>query len=209
MPPAQGQALAQQIDQHDRPLALALAVGTQQTTQGRTTAELILRGAQWAKDRGLKGASSDPAKMDSGGELLRRQVADEIGQSVGGQLREDAIDTARMIWMGKQSEGDGISIKGALRLALAGPIIEYNGRRLPVPEGMDSDTLRQKLGTLAPGKINAQQVLAGGRAMTVPEFLAVLPNAQLEPAGQGRYVVRTGGALVLNEQRRPVVVDVR
>jgi hypothetical protein len=207
MPAEQGQALARQIDAQDRPLALAMAAGASQTTQGRFVSELILRGQQAMRDKAIK--------VEGGAEFgLKAQVAKEIGDSVPGQARTDLIDAATLIYVGKQAEGDTISMQGAVRLALGGDLIEHNGRRVPVPAGMDGPALQQRLMKMPERAISQQApdgfvYIPGGRPMGVPEFLAALPGAQLEPAGLGRYVVRSGGGLVLNNQRRPIVVDVR
>lgn len=207
LPPAQAQALAAQIDAKDRPLALALASGAAQTTQGRLTSELILRGAQAIADKSIK--------EEKGAEFgTRAMVAKEVGDMLAGKAREDVIDAARFIYLGKQAQGESVDAAQAVRLAIGGAVVEHNGRRVPVPAGVDEDTLRQRLERMPMEKIAAQSpdgfvYLPGGRPMGVPEFLAALPGAQLEPAGFGRYVVRSGGSLVLNSERRPIVVDVR
>lgn len=203
MPPRQAQALAKQIDAQDKPLALALAVGAQRTTQGRTTAELILRGAQVAKDKGVK--------EEVGAEFgLRAQLAKAVGDAVPAAARDDVLAASRFIYLAKQSEGDGISYEGAVRLAIGGDIVEHAGRRLPVPAGVN---LPDRLQRYPRSAIEAQApdatVYTGqGRPMGVPEFLSALPSAQLEPVGMGRYAVRSGGSLVTNASRQPIIIEV-
>lgn len=203
MPARQAQALAKQMDAQDKPLALALAVGAQRTTQGRTTAELILRGAQVLKDRGVK--------EEQGAEFgLRAQLAKAVGEAVPAAARDDVLASARFIYLAKQGEGEGISYEGAVRLAIGGDIVEHNGRRLQVPAGVNlSERLqrypRAAIEAQAPG---ATVYLERGRPMGVPEFLSALPSAQLEPSGQGRYMVRSGGSLVLNADRQPIIIEV-
>ena len=204
VPPQQAQALARQIDQRDKALALALAVGTDRTTQGRTTAELILRGAQAVKDKGIK----EDAAVQIGD---RAMLTKEVGDAVPEAARADVIDAARYIYLGKKAAGEDVSYKGAVRLAIGGDLVEHNGRRLPVPLGID---LPRRLESLPESAIAAQApdgmvYLPDGRPMRVAEFMGVLPGAQLEPVGMGRYLVRSGGGLVLNKDRAPVVVDVR
>lgn len=203
VPPQQAQALARQIDQRDKALALALAVGTDRTTQGRTTAELILRGAQAVKDRGIK----EETAAETG---LRARLARELGDAVPEAARADVIDAARFIYLGKMAAGESVDPANALRLATGGTFIEHNGRRLPVPAGVD---LPQRLESLPESAIASQApdgmvYLPDGRPMRVPEFLGLLPGAQLEPVGLGKYLVRSGGALVVNSQRSPIVLDV-
>jgi len=207
MPPQQAAALAQQIDGQDRALALAMGISNLRTTRDRLTAELVLRGAQVLRDRGVK----EDRSAEFG---LQASLAKEVGDSMSGKPREDVIEAARLIYLAKQAEGETMSVGGAVRLALGGPIVEHNGRRIPVPAGVDADTLRSKLRALPASSIAAQapggQVLVpGGSVLAVDEFLRLLPDAQLEVAGHGRYMVRSGGGLVLNTQRAPIVVEVR
>jgi hypothetical protein len=115
-----------------------------------------------------------------------------------------------LVYIGQQSAGLSPSPQGAVALALGGPLTEHAGKRIPVPQGIN---LADKLQRYPVQDIAAQApdgfvYLPGGRPMGVPEFLGALPSAQLEPAGYGRYVVRSGGSLVLNQRREPVVIDV-
>lgn len=207
MPGKQAQALARQIDPQDRALSLAMAAGASQTTEGRFTAELILRGQAALRDKTVK--------LDTSAEIgLRAQLAAELGDAIEGQARADVLDTAQFIHAGKQAAQERVSVGGALRLAIGGDLIEHAGRKVPVPAGMDEQSLREKLMRMPERAISQQApdgfvYIPGGRPMGVPEFLAALPSAQLEPVGLGRYAVRSGGGLVLNSQRRPIVVDVR
>jgi hypothetical protein len=47
-------ALADQLDKHDKPLALALKMGLDRTTAGRAASALVLRGAQALADKTVK-----------------------------------------------------------------------------------------------------------------------------------------------------------
>lgn len=206
LPPNQAAALAKQIDSQDRALALAMAAGTVRTTDGKTVSELILRGQQAARDKSVK--------EERGAEFgVRAMLAKEVGDSIPGQAREDVIDAARFIYLGKQAAGERVSERGAVELALGGPIIEHNGRRIPVPAGIDQQTMAERLTQMPRAAIEAQTAdatvyLPGRRPMGVPEFLAALPAAQLEPAGFGKYTVRAGGSLVTNHVGQPIIVEV-
>lgn len=204
VPADQMVATARLIDAQDKPLALAMAAGASRTTEDRTVAELILRGAQAVKDKAVKEESG-------AGYGLRASLAAEVGDAMPEAVRGDVLEAARLIYLGKMAAGESVSYGGALALAAGGPIVEHNGRRLPVPAGLDEDSLREKLRTLPPGKLDAPggQVLTGGQAMPLAQFMATLPDAQLEPVARGRYAVRAGGSLVMNAERRPVVVDLR
>jgi hypothetical protein len=203
LPAGQMQALAGQIDAKDRPLALQMAAGAAKTSEGRTVAELIGRGRQAIKDKAIK--------EETGAEFgVRSQIAKTVGESIGGRWREDIVDAARLIYLGKQAEGTGLSIDGAVRLALGGEIVEHNGRRLPVPQGVN---LPEALRRIPERAVSAQApdgyVYASGRPIGVPEFLANLPSAQLEPMPGGKYAVISGGSRVTGANRQPIVLEPR
>ena len=203
MTPQQAQALARQMDGKNRALALEFAAGSSKTASGKYVAEWIARGNQALKDKTVK----EDTTTTTG---LRKSIAEHIGDSLRGPIREDVIDAARLVYIGQQSAGLSPSPQGAVALALGGPLTEHAGKRIPVPQGIN---LADKLQRYPVQDIAAQApdgfvYLPGGRPMGVPEFLGALPSAQLEPAGYGRYVVRSGGSLVLNQRREPVVIDV-
>ena len=201
--PAGAQAMAAQLDKHDKPLALALAAGAQRTTQGRTVAELILRGAQAIKDKGVK--------EDTASEFgLKAQLAKEVGDAIPGSARENVLAAARLIYLGKQAEGDTVGPDGAIRLAIGGTLVEHNGKRLPVPAGVDlGQALRSYPKNAIAGQTKDGMVyLDRGNGMSVDVFVSGLPGMALEPVGFGRYVVRAGGSLATNADHRPIVVEV-
>ena len=203
LPPGMAHAMAAQIAPKDRALALQFAAGASQTTQGRYTAELIGRGAQAVKDKEVK----EEMGAETG---LRSTIAKEVGDAVSGQAREDVIEAARLIYLGKHAMGESIDAANATRIAVGGQIIEHNGRRIPVPNGVD---MRESLMRYSRASIERQApdgwvYLAGRRPMGVPEFLGALPEAQLEAVGFGRYMVRSGGSMVLDSKSRPIVIDV-
>ncbi len=208
VPADQLQALARQIDAKDKPLALAMAAGASATAAGRTVAELILRGAQAVKDKSIK--------EDMGAEFgVRASIASRVGNAVPEAMRSDVIEAARYIYLGKSAADEKVTFDGAIRLAIGGDIVEHNGQNIPVPTGVD---IAAKLQTYPEAEIAQQTAdgwvyVTGGRPMGVPEFLAALPTAQLEPVGHGRYRVRSGGGsgggVVTNDKRQPIVVTVK
>lgn len=208
VPSEQMAALAAQLDPHDKPLALALGAGSDRTTQGRTVAEIIRRGAQFMKDKSIK--------IDQGAEFgIKAQIAKAVGDSVPQAMRQNVIDAATLIYAGKQGEGDTPAIEDAVRLAVGGNIIERKAgdqvQRVPVPAGVD---LTARLAAYPVSSIATQAAdgfvylpgPTGTAVMPAKDFAAALPGAMLEPIGRGRYAVRIGGSLVLNKERRPVVV---
>jgi hypothetical protein len=208
MQPGQAQQLARQIEAKDRALALSFAAGASMTTQGRTVAELIAQGAQKMRD------AKEPA-AGSRGDLIRQQLREEIteyvGDAVSGRARQDIIDAAIYINAGLDAVGSNNGAERAVRLAVGGDIVERHGRKLPVPAGVDLD---EALSRVSPDQVLRQApdgvvYLPGGQAISALDLVARLPDAQLEPAGLGRYAVRSSGGLVVNAQRRPVLIEVR
>lgn len=204
MTPMQAQAFAAQINQKDRGLALALAAGTSMTSEGRTVAALVRRGQETVRDKGIK--------EDAGAEFgLRAQISKHLGDALGGQAKDDVIDAARLIYLGKAGAGEDTDVPNAVRLALGGTLAEHNGRTIPVAAGVDDlakrlreyplyDLSRQTKGGAA---------LINGRPVPVEALWRALPGMQLEPVSVGRYTVRTGGHAVLTPERTPIVIEVR
>lgn len=203
-------ALAQQIGGEDkgarRVLALEMQLGADKTVSGRYRSELVARGAQVIKDKGIK--------EDTAAEFgLRAQIAKEIGDSLPPKWREDAIEAARLMYLGQQSEGGSPSVRGAVRLAAGGEIVEHNGRRIPIPAGMDEGQFRDRLKAYPADAIAKQAggavMLPGGKPMPMDQFLAGLPEAVLEPVAPGRFGVRAGGGIVMGATGRPIIIEVR
>ena len=201
--PQQAQALAAQIDKKDRALSLEIAVGSTMTTQGRTVGELIRLGAQTARDKGIK----EDKAAETG---LRASIAKEVGPMLNGQAREDVIDAARYIMLAKQAAGERVSYQGAIELALGGPIIEHNGKRIPAPPQFTEERFQASLASIRPQDIPARVIFTpSGATLTPAEVIARLPAAELEPAGTGRYYVRAPGGYLMGENRRPLPIEVR
>lgn len=203
-------ALAQQVGGEDkgarRSLALEMQFGADKTVSGRYRSELVARGAQVIKDKGIK--------EDTAAEFgLRAQIAKEVGDALPPRWREDAIEAARLMYLGQQADGGSPSVRGAVRLAAGGEIIEHNGRRIPIPAGMDEGQFRDRLKTYPVESIAKQAgaavTLPGGKSMPVADFLAGLPDAVLEPVAPGRFGVRAGGGIVMGATGHPIIVEVR
>ena len=206
LPADQVNAIARQLDAKDKPLALALAAGATKTSEGRAVAELIRRGVQAVKDK-------NPVTKGNDAQMTRDNIAKALGEALPGQMREDTIESAMLIHHGKAAAGERVTPQGAVALALGGPLIEHNGKMIPVPAGVDQYTLGDALRTYPVSELERQAVdgfigFAGGRPMSVAEFADALTSAQLEPVGRGRYVVRVGGSLALGANNRRVVVEV-
>ena len=195
MTPQQAQAFASQIDPKNRALALELSAGASRTDSGKYVAQWIGRGQQFLKDKPQDGEKAS---------AVRNDIAKYVGESLSGKTREDTIDAAYYAYMGQKDAGLRPSSDGVVSLVLGGPLVEHNGRSIPVPQDIDLPNALRTGAYLAP----SGQVFVNGRQITEAEFRAMLPDAQLEPAGFGRYTVRAGSGLVLDANRKPVRISV-
>lgn len=225
--PQASAGLARQMDAKDKALALALGMAGAQTTQGRYTSELVLRGAQAQKDgtstKNEKAAAVKPAQWS-------RALATELeGVFPVQTLTDNTRDAALLIAHGIAAEQGGElserDLKRAVGLAVGGNIVEYNGRRIPLPAGVDEDALRKRLGSVTveeiarqafvpradgqPQDLSKLTVRAGGVAVPVAEFVRSLPGQELVYAGPGRYSVLVQGRPVVNAEGRRIVVGVQ
>lgn len=195
MTPQQAQAFASQIDPKNRVLALELSAGTSRTDSGKYVAQWIGRGQQFLKDRPQDGEKAS---------AVRNDIAKYVGESLSGKTREDTIDAAYYAYMGQKDAGLRPSSDGVVSLVLGGPLVEHNGRSIPVPKDIDLPKALRTGAYLAP----SGPVFVNGRQISEAEFRSMLPDAQLEPAGFGRYTVRAGDGLVLDANRKPVRISV-
>jgi hypothetical protein len=200
VPPKQMAAIAKQIDGKDRALALSMALGSAGTTSGRFTSELVLKGAQAIKDKGVKLDSSAVTGV-------RARAAEYLGDALQGKAREDVLDTAGLIFAGMEAEGSG-DINRAVRMAVGGDVIERNGRKLPIPAGVDPDKFEAAVQSSARKAVGTGKVYLGGKPMEAAAFVQALPGAELEPVGAGRYIVRSGAGLVTTDGKKPLILGV-
>jgi hypothetical protein len=215
MDPQSAAGLAKQLDAHDKALGYAFAFGGMQTTAGRYTSELVLRGAQAKKD----GTSTKGEKQP---EVKAAQWSADIAAQLDGvfpaqTLTDNTREAALLIAHGLAAEAGGQlrkrDLERAVGFAVGGSIVEHNGRRTVVPAGLDADDFEKRLRSVTADALAAQtpggEVVAGGTRLPVAEFVKSLPGQQLMWAGQGRYAVIVGGRPVLNAQGRPVLVGVQ
>jgi len=204
--PQAAAGLAAQIDKKDKALALALQFGTAATTEGRTTAEIILRGQQALKDKTVK--PETPA-VDG----WKGQIAKEVDGAYRNQKQADDVkEAAFLILAGLQSEGTG-DVKQAVRLAVGGRIVERNGSKIPLPAGVTEDDFDAKLRSLTPAnfanQVKGSEVRVGGQPVPLDAFVQSLPDAQLINAGRGRYNVMHGGRVVTNAEGMPITITAK
>jgi hypothetical protein len=204
-------AISQQMDSKDKPLALAFATAGDKTSAGRYTSELILKGATAIKD----GAVMKDDKKVTG---WRATISAELdGAFPDERATSAAKDAAYYIAAGIAQENggsvSGADLQRAVRLAVGGSIIERNGKKLPIPAGMDDGDFEDRLRNVPASAIAKQapdgKVRVGGVDMPAEAFAASIPGQELIYAGSGRYAVVVRGRPVTNSQGRPIFVEVR
>lgn len=204
-------AISAQMDAKDRPLGLAFAMAGAKTNWGRYTSELVLKGATAIKD----GVVMKDDKKVTG---WKATIASEIdGAFPNEQLSSATKDAAYYIAAGlAQENGGSISssdIKKAVTLAVGGEIIERNGKRLPIPAGMDDGTFEKRLKSVSLDQVAPQitdgKVLAGGVPISAADFVKSLPGQELMYAGNGRYAVIVRGRPVVNAAGKPIIIGVQ
>lgn len=198
-------ALGKQLHDKDGTLGLAMMYASAQTTEGRKTAELVLRGEQALKD---STALVDKAK-DTG---WQGTIAKAIRGAYSNREAEDqVIDAAFKITAAQYAAGQGVDTDRAIRLATGG-IIERNGQKVPLPYGMSESDFNKRLAAITPDALSAQapggQVFVGRTPMSLADFVATLPKATLVHAGQGAYNVRAGTSLVTNDKGQRITLRV-
>lgn len=213
--PQAAQGLAVQMDKKDKGMALAFAFSGSQTTEGRFTSELLLKGQQAKLDgtstKGEKQPDLKPAQWSA-------HIAAELDgvfpvQTLTDQTREAAVLIAHGI---ASEQGGRLSTKDldrAVRLAVGGSVVEHNGRKVLLPAGVDEDMLAKRLRSISAEELAKQapegQVRAGGVPMPVADFVETLPGQQLMYAAPGKYVVIVSGRPVLNAKGQPIIVGVQ
>jgi hypothetical protein len=199
--PEQAAALGRQMAPKDKALGIALGMAGSKTTEGRYTAEIVLRGSQAIKDKAVK---EDNIALTG----IRARVAAEIGNAYQNEeQRQTMIDAAVMAEYGLQSEGSG-SLSRAVKLVTGG-IVERGGAKVPLPYGMTADQFDQRLRKLSPVDLKTATVVVDGQKLSAYDFLAKVPDAALIHAGQGRYAVQAGTGIAQREDGRPLIIEVK
>lgn len=198
-------ALAKQLHDKDGSIGLAMLYASAKTTQGRYTAELVLRGDQALRDRSVM---VDDAKVTG----WKASIAKEIRGAYSNREAEDqVIDAAFKIAAGKFAENGSADVDAAVRLATGG-LIERNGQKVPLPYGLTETDFNKRLANIKAPDLADQapdgNVYAGRTAVPMADFLAKLPEATLVHAGQGLYNVRAGTSLITNAQGKRITLKV-
>ena len=207
MGPKASAGLASQLNEKDKATYLALQFGAKKTTEGRYTSELIWRGQQALKEKVIKPDTSE----DSG---WRAAIADAVGDAfMNENQRADIAEAAYLITAGWKAEGKfSPNPKKAVDLAVGGKVVDFNGKKVPLPPGMDDGDLTDRLKNITGKDIAAQApggiVRVGGQDVPVEDLAKALPDSQLMYAAEGAYYVLSGARVVTNAQNKPIVIKV-
>jgi hypothetical protein len=192
------EALANQLDKQDKPLALAMKLGTDGTTAGRPVAELLLRGAQALKDKTVK---RDDTVLTGWRSEISALVRGTLGDA---KAEDDAIDAAYYIRAAMDADGSKApgyhfeaSAHEAVRFAVGVPM-ERNGVKTVLPREMDEDGFDARLKAFTPDVLRSMAPVFYVRGQPIaPEKLAgTLDRLGMRRDGQGGFVPSSGGAFV-------------
>ena len=198
-------ALGKQLHDKDGALGLAMLYANAGTTEGRRTAELVLRGDQAIKD---KSVMVDRAQETGWAGAIAKQIR---GAYSNRQAEDATIEAAFKIAAANYAKDGSPDIERAVRLATGG-ITERNGVKVPLPYGMSEKDFNTKLQAITPDDLAAQapggMVQFGGVPMRLDGFVQALPKTTLVHAGQGLYNVRAGTGLVTNSAGQRITLKV-
>ena len=211
MTPGQRAAFAKQIEPKDQALALALAYTDRQTNMGRYTSELILKGQQARMDgSSTKNVNQPDAKVGQWSAEFAAELADVYpNQQITDQVREAAMLISHAISAEKGGRLTADDRQLALALAVNGSIVEYKGRRIPMPQGWGEDEMAKRISLVTPAEIAAQApggVRAGGVPMSAEDFVKALPGLPLIPVRPREYSPLVGGRPVVNGAGKPIII---
>jgi hypothetical protein len=205
-------ALADQLDKGNKPLALAMKLGLDRTTAGRTVAGLALKGAQALADKAVK---KDDAALTGWRSEISGMVRGTLGDD---RAEQDVIDAAYYVRAAMDIEGIaapgfsrglGASAEEAVRLVIGTPL-DRGGVKTLTPRGMDEAMFDEKArAALAP--LAGQKVYIRGKEMTAEELATRLNGYGMRRDGQGRYTPVLNGAYITTDKdgQQPLRLEVR
>lgn len=212
--PQVASALAEQLAKKDRALGLAFGMAGMATTEGRFTSELVLKGAQAKKDGTSTKGEKEPDVKAARWKATAAAQLDGAFPTPG--LTDAYRDAAEFIMHGIAAEQGGRlsarDMERSVELAIGGKLVDHNGRKVPLPAGVDTDMLDKRLRTVTRDELLKQAptgtVRAGGQEVYLEDFTKSLPGQELIYAGPGRYSVIVGGRPVTNAEGRRIVIGV-
>lgn len=211
--------LAAQLSTNGQPLGVLIRLGADETNASRPTLEIALKGAQAIKEKTIKGW--DTTEGD-----VRADIATVMGDGRGfgsDAARRGAAETAYYIAAGLASENrystsplgfkSTKSAQKAVDLAVGGSVIERNGRKIPIPSGMDESDFDARLKSLTPENFKSQvpdgRVMLGGQEVPLDVFVSAVPDADLVAVSKGVYNVVSGNRVATNSKGERIIIKAR
>ncbi|MCO7642526.1 hypothetical protein NJI34_37785 [Pseudomonas sp. S 311-6] len=200
-------ALASQIDSKDRTLALAVAYGDQRKQNGGLVSESLIRGQQ---------AIDDKRVLASEVSEFRSQVARSVRGAYASVEMEDAVIDSAVLYLADQRANRQTARPARAIEDLTGGIVEFNGGKIPLPQGMNESAFKKALRTVTPDSLAEQapdgKVYVGHQnavPMDLQRLVDQLPDAVLRHAGQGQYTISAGATgVVRNAAGQPIILRI-
>ena len=205
-------ALADQLDKGNKPLALAMKLGIDRTTAGRTVAGLALRGAQALADKTVK---KDDAALTGWRSEISSMVRGTLGDD---RAEQDVIEAAYYVRAAMDIEGIaapgfsrglGGSAEEAIRLVIGTPV-DRGGVKTLTPRGMDERMFDDR-SRAALQPLSGQKLYIRGKEMTADELAIRINGYGMRRDGQGRYTPVLNGAYITTDKdgQQPLRLEVR
>lgn len=198
--------LAGQLAPKDASLATAtlLASRALQTSKGRSTAELYLKGRD--------ALATKTAKIDDKAEIgIRATIAKELEDVYRTpEGRDLAIDASLGIYAALKSEGRD-DVKQAIELATGG-VMTHNGSKIARPSSYTESMFKDALRRVTVDQIRTtggDTFKVGGSTITAEQLHKQLPGAQLKTIGNGTYAIQAGAGYVRKPDGQPFLLQVR
>jgi hypothetical protein len=189
-------ALADQFDKGDKPLSLAMKLGADRTTAGRTLAQLVLQGAQGLADKTVK---RDDAVLTGWKAEISGMVRGTLGND---QAENDVIEAAYYIRAQMDIEGGTApgfdsdpSNERAVRMVIGQPM-DRGGVKTLLPRGMTQDDFDTKLRAPVVTSQIPDVVYVRGAPVPRDAFSYRLPSLGMRRDGQGSYIPVSNNAMV-------------
>jgi len=189
--------VAEEMDKTNRPLALALRLGTDRTTAGRAVTEFALRGAQGLADNTIK---RDDTVLTGWKSEIAKMVRGTMGDT---NAENDIIESAYLVRAGLDAEGAEVpgfgradqSNENAVKMVIGQPL-ERAGVKTILPRGFTESMFNDKLKTLTPTVLTNLAPVFYSRGVAIkPEQLAGrLQEFGMRRDGTGRYIPVSNGA---------------
>lgn len=205
LPRARLEALADQLDVKDKAQALALKLGSDRTTAGRSVADLVLQGAQSLKDKTIK---KDDAALSG----WRSEIAGLVRGTLSSEkVENDVIDSAYYVRAALDNAANaapGYEFKQkneerAVALVLGQPM-ERNGVKTLLPRAMDESAFDKALSVYTPDTLKASApdgtLYLRGQPVALQRFSDSITRYGMTRDGKGNFLPSTGGAFITTDK---------